>query len=266
MTRTWVTIGLSTITIGLLSLAAVLVISPSVLPPNALIAIERFEAAISRRRFVASIAFIFGMFGLWSVYWLKNAATERDLSSATATEPADAADDDPFGDADLGPTDIDAEATVVGVELTTRVEQTVASLEHGRDADTEPVVDRLRDTLIEVETAHSRAESDVADRIRTGSWTDDQVAATFLAPEGASSVSVWRRIYAWIFPGRSFEKRCERTLAVLEDHESTLGDRPETASVEEAPHSVTPGSNSEPTQTNEAMPASGLTDREDSDA
>jgi hypothetical protein len=226
MTRTWITVGLSALAVVLISLVTVLVVSPSTLPTNTLATIEAFDESVPQRALAPAIAAIIGLFALWRVYSLENGDVDSSLSSATTAESTDVTTDSSLGTTDLTSTEVDVEEPIVGAELTTRFDQTVTALQSGSDVDTTPAVDPLREAFRDVERAHNHTETDVSERLRNGVWTDDRVAAAFLAPDRSVPVPLWRRIYAWLFPARSFERRYERTLRALETHVSTLVNGP----------------------------------------
>lgn len=54
--------------------------------------------------------------------------------------------------------------------------------------------------------------------VETGRWTDDRVAAAFLATDLDSEVSftAWERFNAWLAPERAFEARVQRVLDEIE--------------------------------------------------
>lgn len=56
--------------------------------------------------------------------------------------------------------------------------------------------------------------------VETGRWTDDRVAAAFLATDIDSEVSFtsWERFNAWLTPERAFEARVRRVLEEVEYH------------------------------------------------
>lgn len=118
-----------------------------------------------------------------------------------------------------------AEPRVVGAGATERVERTVAALERGQRATMErdAVTEDVRDSLRAVERANGYSSDEADERIRTGAWTDDTVAAVFLGDATAGTFSLGQRLRMWLFPGRTFEQRLERTLTALEQY-TTEGD------------------------------------------
>lgn len=169
------------------------------------------ERALDPELAVLAIGVLVGLFALWRSYFsgasdVQDGGQRRDASVAPAT------------DAGAGAT---ADVTVVGQATTERVEQSISALERGKSIDVEPVRADVRQTLTAVETARGRSPEEVAERIASGAWTDDRIAATFLGDERAGRLTLWHRLRAWFFPGRTFERRLERTLAELERYADT---------------------------------------------
>jgi hypothetical protein len=67
-------------------------------------------------------------------------------------------------------------------------------------------------------TAAGRDESAAREAVRAGTWTDDRVAAAFLAadPEAEPTFTTRERLLAWIAPRRTVEARVERVLDEIE--------------------------------------------------
>lgn len=63
---------------------------------------------------------------------------------------------------------------------------------------------------------HATTESAIEAAIEDGSWTDDPVAGNFLGGASAPDVPRWRRLYAWFYPARAFERRVERVVDEIE--------------------------------------------------
>lgn len=80
---------------------------------------------------------------------------------------------------------------------------------------------RFRSTLVETavsvyaNTENTDEESGRA-AIERGAWTDDRVAAAFLAGEDGPTPTIWDRIRLWLVPERERERRIERTIAAIE--------------------------------------------------
>lgn len=67
-------------------------------------------------------------------------------------------------------------------------------------------------------TAESCDQETAEQAIATGTWTDDRVAAAFLASDidADPSFTTWERVLAWLAPQRAFEHRVERVIAAIE--------------------------------------------------
>lgn len=76
--------------------------------------------------------------------------------------------------------------------------------------------DGLEHAAIAVQLARGYDAETAHERLRSGAWTDDPVAAAFLGDATAGSLSFRRRLYSVIYPHRAFERRFERTLEELE--------------------------------------------------
>lgn len=76
--------------------------------------------------------------------------------------------------------------------------------------------DGLENAAIAMELARGHDAETAHERLRSGAWTDDPVAAAFLGDETAGSLGLRRRLYGVLSPHRAFERRFERTLAELE--------------------------------------------------
>ena len=224
-----------------LGFGAALAFAPSLLPAAVLEPVMTVEESVDPQRALLATAVVVGLFALWRSYFSgatdvqssnrRDGGLERTGSTATdaASETADAAATrsatPSLSSSNSSPAPSSTAAAngapaVVGEAATERVERTVAALKRGNRARAkrEAVVDDLRATLRAVERADGRSSEEIDERLRTGAWTDDRVAAVFLGGTAAGSLSVWQRLRAWLFPGRTFERRLERTLAELERH------------------------------------------------
>lgn len=83
---------------------------------------------------------------------------------------------------------------------------------------TDAVVDRLVDGAVRaLETTRGLDSRAAREAVRSGTWTDDRVAAAFLADDLRQPQS--ERLRAAVDPGRAFERRVRRTLAAIDDLE-----------------------------------------------
>lgn len=84
----------------------------------------------------------------------------------------------------------------------------------------EQVFDELTRTARDVYATRTGCDEDRAFRaVNEGDWTDDRVAAAFLAAAQESQVTFTtrERLVAWVTPQRTFEARLERVLDALEE-------------------------------------------------
>lgn len=99
----------------------------------------------------------------------------------------------------------------------------------GLDADVQAAIERggeplrtLRDLLRELAAeawADDARQTDTEARraVETGEWTDDRVAAAFLAGEGGPTPSLLSRVRLWLAPEGERARRVDATLAGLEE-------------------------------------------------
>ncbi|MFB6162901.1 MAG: hypothetical protein ABEJ86_05625 [Halococcoides sp.] len=117
---------------------------------------------------------------------------------------------------DLEVESAEREVDIAGADRTDAVEQWRERLPGapGRDhhlatADGEPLRGPLRDLLVDL--------LDDADRpIANGEWTDDPIAAAFLGDDDAVDYPFSHRLYAWLYPGRAYDRRVRRSLRAVE--------------------------------------------------
>ncbi|RKD94004.1 DUF7269 family protein [Halopiger aswanensis] len=189
-----------------LGIGAVLATAPSALPPDALEAVATVEETVDRQHVLIGTAAAIGLFGLWRTYF--SGATDVRADEPDASVAAAAGDER----GDNAGTGVD----VVGELTTERVDRTIDALKRGNRANTNAVVADLRESLRAVETAKGYSSDAADERIRRGEWTDDRIAAVFLGDESAGTLSLGHRLRRWLFPGRTFQRRLERTLEEME--------------------------------------------------
>ncbi|MFB6122208.1 MAG: hypothetical protein ABEJ78_01945 [Haloferacaceae archaeon] len=83
------------------------------------------------------------------------------------------------------------------------------------------VRETLRDVVVDVERSHLRVDGvddeAVAAAVDAGEWTDDRIAAAFVADGDAVSYPLRQRLYAWMDPAGAFDGRVRRTVGAIED-------------------------------------------------
>ncbi|WP_049934849.1 DUF7269 family protein [Haloplanus natans] len=97
---------------------------------------------------------------------------------------------------------------VAGTDLSTYHERAV---EDGPDdAARDPIRRRLRDVVV------ASVDGDAAASVDRGTWTDDRYAAAFLSTTADVDYPWYHRLYAWLYPGRAYDRRVRRALAATE--------------------------------------------------
>lgn len=87
------------------------------------------------------------------------------------------------------------------------------------------MLDELATTAAESHAIAARiGESEARRAVATGTWTDDRVAAAFLAsdPEAAPSFRTRERLLGWIAPRYTFESRLRHTVEAIERQAGAL--------------------------------------------
>ncbi|ARS89801.1 DUF7269 family protein [Natrarchaeobaculum aegyptiacum] len=185
---------------------ALLAVVPGLVPPAIEDQILTLERSLDPDLALLAIGVLVGLFAIWRSYF--SGASDVGDSAPTRDNRATAASDA----RGTAATDV----AVVGQRTSEDVDRIIEALQRGRSVDTDPIRADVRDALTTVETARGHSPEAAAERIATGAWTDDRIAATFLGDERAGRLTLWHRLRAWLFPGRTVERRLERTLAELE--------------------------------------------------
>lgn len=87
------------------------------------------------------------------------------------------------------------------------------------------ILETLRELAVWVEQERTGLDREnVVRAVETGDWTDDRLAAAFLAEEGAVSFPFPNRISAWLDPEGAFVHRLARTVAAIEDRFAEMED------------------------------------------
>jgi len=86
------------------------------------------------------------------------------------------------------------------------------------------LLDEVAVTARDSYAAATGCDEETAERaVETGAWTDDRVAAAFLATaHEAPSFTVTERALAWLAPQRTLDRRLDRTLNAIEEHTETF--------------------------------------------
>jgi hypothetical protein len=104
---------------------------------------------------------------------------------------------------------------VAGTDLSTRYEREVES--GGAGIESDPLRRRLRAVVVESHRHAKGGREAAAAHVDRGEWTDDRYAAAFLTTSEAVDYPWYHRLYAWLYPGRAYEKRVTRALAAVEE-------------------------------------------------
>jgi hypothetical protein len=84
------------------------------------------------------------------------------------------------------------------------------------DGDDDPVRAEIRSLAIDVVARTEGCSATEAESIvEGGEWTDDAVAAAYVADREAS-LSLWRRLLAWLRPSRTKFDRIDRALEAID--------------------------------------------------
>ncbi|WP_323172635.1 hypothetical protein [Natrialba sp. PRR66] len=253
--RSVLNVLLGVLAVGTLGIATILAAAPTLLPTAVIELVATIEQTVDAERALLVLGGVIGLFALWRAYFSgASDVTDHGVGAAYERNRPRTRVQNPHGDraGNRPPTrtretvDEPPAVEVVGEEITERVDRTSRALKRGSvgTVRTEAVVEELRETLRAIETAHAHGRGDGADadgadadgadadgadgaekadginkvdeRIRRGEWTDDRIAAAFLGDESAGRLSIWHRLRNWLFPGRTFERRLERTITELE--------------------------------------------------
>jgi len=110
---------------------------------------------------------------------------------------------------------------VVGRSFEKQIETTESAAAAGRE---DSVRGRLRSLAVEtLVTVDGCSREAARERVTEGSWTDDAVAAAYLADREAA-LPFWRRLLAWLRPAATRTRRIERAADAIAARATT---RPE---------------------------------------
>lgn len=117
--------------------------------------------------------------------------------------------------------DVDAESALRGVAVTG--ENRTAAVEGWREEakplaadDEEPLQRPLWEIVQGVYARDPGHDGDGSTLLETGEWTEDRLAAAFLATDGVD-YPLTHRLYAWLYPGSAYDRRTRRALRAVED-------------------------------------------------
>lgn len=128
--------------------------------------------------------------------------------------PTDTAAEVRFDDAASNPPEaVTADRrSLTGAGLDTDVESAVS--EGGKAL--RAVRDLLRSLAVDAATDDPRRTDEARRAVQTGSWTDDPVAAVFLAGDEGPTPSLLSRVRLWLSPERERERRIDAAMGAIE--------------------------------------------------
>jgi len=106
----------------------------------------------------------------------------------------------------------EADGPVVGAAFDAGIARTTENSVVRRDGD---VRYQLRSLAVEgLVTVDGQSRDEAESRVDDGAWTDDPVAAAYLADQEAT-LPFWRRLRAWLRPAQTQKDRIVRTIEAL---------------------------------------------------
>ena len=190
--------------VALTGFVLLLVLAPEM--AVALVPIEAFHAALGRREpsgLALLLGAVVGSYAVWAVRRRRSVTSPNigtaDERFATAVErPPEA----------VGVTN----HTTAGAEF----DRQVAGAVDGDPTATEGVRETLRATAVQTYWRAADCEQSAARRaVATGAWTDDSLAAAFLAESDGPTFSLWARLRGWLDPEAERERRIRRSVDAI---------------------------------------------------
>lgn len=187
-----------------------LTMAPALIPPSLRTGIEDAVAAAGANATTTVVAILIGFYALYRTWNTRGEHADVEIR----TDSGAAANDSPSTSSASTPTE-GSQTPIVGQKFDAQLERASSSLTGDADAPdaADDVTARLETTLVRALMARDGlTEAEARNRVQTGDWTEDTIAAAFLGDERAPSLPVWRRLYAWLYPERTFTARYHRTL------------------------------------------------------
>ena len=162
----------------------------------------------------------FAALGVGAVLWTAWTTPSR-ITGRSGTSTSGGARFPDFDALRADPPETATATPVVGSDFERRVETAKSAAAAGRDGS---VRGRLRSLAVEtLVTVDGRSREAARERVEEGSWTDDAVAAAYLADREAT-LPFWRRLLAWLRPAATRTRRIERAADAIATRATT---RPE---------------------------------------
>lgn len=168
----------------------------TVLPPPITRQLETVIASLDERLLILAIALLLGLYG----YLTPWASRRRETDDPLAEREWEVAE---------------RTAPVAGAELTATIERRAAS-DVPFDELGDPIDGRLRDHLVTVFALELGDRAAAAEHVDAGDWTADPIAAAYVSDERAVDYPWYDRLYAWLYPGRAYQRRVSRALTAVE--------------------------------------------------
>lgn len=162
----------------------------------------------------------FAALGVGAVLWIAWTTPSR-ITGQSGTGDSGGPQFPDFKSLRVDPPETATATPVVGNDFKNRIETARSATTAGRD---DSVRSRLRSLAIEtLVTVDGCSREAARERVDEGSWTDDAVAAAYLADREAT-LPFWRRLLAWLRPAATRNRRIERAADAIATRATT---RPE---------------------------------------
>lgn len=209
------------------AVALVAAFAPDLLPASVTAVASEVESTVEPWVVVLALSLVVFAYAVYRFWRADDGTVERLVRDDDAATP------------DLDAVAVDFDPERPGRAFDHALARTVAQLEADPNAEAWEA-DRVREDLetavVAVQAARGVAPNAARAAVESGAWTDDRVAAAFLGGPDAPGVSLWRRVYAWLYPARAFRRRVEHVVDVVERQaagsmaETTAGEGSEVAS------------------------------------
>ncbi|WEL22741.1 hypothetical protein [Halorhabdus sp. BNX81] len=177
-----------------LGFAVLIGYAPEALPPAVQQAVQTAIGDLDPSFFLVAVGVMVGILGLFSSWSWRTTTRSARLVDADVETP-------------------DRDVRLAGAALTQQFEawrDGAASLSGGS------LDGPLRDVLLDVYAAEFGDRETAIEYVDRGEWTGDPLAAAMLTETDEVDYPLVHRLYAWLYPGRAYERRARRTLRAVE--------------------------------------------------
>ena len=204
--------------VSFIGLAAILVFAPRVIESHVPITTIAQSPAFSDGAVRSGALLVFGVVCAVWIAWTRPSSTGS--HTETATKPSESSPE--FAALRSNPPE-EADGPVVGAAFDAGIARTTEKFDAGIARTTENSVVRrdgdvryqLRSLAVEgLVTVDGQSRDEAESRVDDGAWTDDPVAAAYLADQEAT-LPFWRRLRAWLRPAQTQKDRIVRTIEAL---------------------------------------------------